>query len=307
MGRMGNLASRLASARAGAAVGPVLRRGILRFTGKDRLSYLHRMSTQDLASLGPGQSAYAAFLEARGHLVAEGTVLVRDEEILVDVDPLALEAARAHLSRFVVMDDVAIEDLSERLRVVPAFGPGGEAVARSRLPMAPSAANGRRGAPCLDIYLPPGEAEGFRDSLLASGAADLGEGHLEVLRIEEGIPRFGVDMDAERLPMEAGLTRSAIHFGKGCYIGQEVVLRATVRGHLQKGLVQLSLPPAAAPGARLQAGGKEVGWVTSAAETTRGRLGLGYVRRAHWKEGERLETDGGEAVVRRVIVHEGTP
>jgi len=306
MSRMGDLASRLASARGGAAVGPVLRRGILRFTGRDRLAYLHRMSTQNLAPLGQGQSAYAAFLEARGHLVAEGTVLVRVDEVLVDVDPLALEAARARLAMFVIMDDVAIEDLSDRLRVVPAFGHGGVAMARSKARMAPVAETARRGAPCLDVYLAAGEAEAFRDSLLAAGAAALKEADLEVLRIEGGIPRFGADMDAERLPMEAGLTRSAIHFGKGCYVGQEVVLRATVRGHLQKGLVQLSLPPAAVPGARLTAAGAEVGWVTSAAETTQGRLGLGYVRRAHWKEGERLGTDGGEAVVRRVIVHEGT-
>ncbi len=306
MGDMGDLASRLAAARGGAAAGPALRRGILRFSGRDRLSYLHRMSTQNLAPLGPGQSAYAAFLEARGHLVAEGTVLVREAEVLVDVDPVALEAARAHLKRFVVMDDVAVEDLSDRLRVVPILGPGGEALARARAPLAPAAANGRRGAPCLDVYLPPGEAKAFREALVAGGAAAVEEGDLEVLRIEEGIPRFGADMDAERLPMEAGLTRAAIHFGKGCYIGQEVVLRATVRGHLQKGLVQLSLPTAAAPGARLTVAGAEAGWVTSAADTTRGRLGLGYVRRAHWKEGERLLTDGGEAVVRRVIVHEGT-
>ncbi len=306
MMRVGDLASRLASARAAAAVGPVLRRGILRFAGRDRLSYLHRMSTQNLAPLGAGQSAYAAFLEARGHLVAEGTVLVREEDVLVDVDPLALPGARAHLARFIVMDDVTVEDLSDRLRVVPAFGPGGGAAARSRAPAAPQAASARRGAPCLDVYLPPGEAEAFRDSLLAAGAVALDEGDLEVLRIEDGIPRFGADMDAERLPMEAGLTRSAVHFGKGCYIGQEVVLRATVRGHLQKGLVQLSLPPAAGAGARLTAGGAEVGWVTSVAETTQGRLGLGYVRRAHWKEGERLGTEGGEAVVRRVVVHEGT-
>jgi len=306
MSPMDDLASRLASARAGAAVGPALRRGILRFTGKDRLAYLHRMSTQNLAPLGPGHSAYAAFLEAKGHLVAEGTVLARQDEVLVDVDPLALEAARAHLSMFVIMDDVTVEDLSGRLEVVPAFGPGGVAVARSRAGAAPSAENARRGAPCLDVYLPSGEADAFRESLLAAGAAPLTETDLEVLRIEEGIPRFGADMDAERLPMEAGLTRSAIHFGKGCYVGQEVVLRATVRGHLQRGLVQLSLPPGAQPGARLTAAGADVGWVTSAAETTKGRLGLGYVRRAHWKEGARLGTDGGEAVVRRVIVHEGT-
>jgi hypothetical protein len=82
------------------------------------------------------------------------------------------------------------------------------------------------------------------------------------------------------------------------------VLRATVRGHLQKGLVQLELPPGAGPGTRLRAGGQEVGWVTSAGETTRGRLGLGYARRAHWAPGAVLETDAGPAVVRAAVVHE---
>ncbi len=107
--------------------------------------------------------------------------------------------------------------------------------------------------------------------------------------------------------MEAGLTRSAISFTKGCYTGQEVVLRATVRGHLQRGLVQLALPAAAGPGAALTAGGKEVGVVTSAADTPEGRIGLGYLRRAHWKEGERVQAAGAEAVVRRVIVEDGLP
>jgi folate-binding protein YgfZ len=109
-------------------------------------------------------------------------------------------------------------------------------------------------------------------------------------------------MDGERLPMEAALTRDAIHFQKGCYLGQEVVLRATVRGQIQKGLVQLELPPGAEPGTVLTVGDKEVGQVTSAAETSRGRLGLGYLRRAHWREGERIQTPAGDAVVRRVLV-----
>ena len=104
--------------------------------------------------------------------------------------------------------------------------------------------------------------------------------------------------------MEAALTRDAIHFQKGCYLGQEVVLRATVRGQIQKGLVLLDLPSGAGPGTPLTVGEKEVGRVTSAAETSQGRLGLGYLRRAHWREGERLGTPAGEAVVRRVMVHE---
>ncbi len=119
-----------------------------------------------------------------------------------------------------------------------------------------------------------------------------------------GVARFGADVDGSRLPMEAGLTRDAISFTKGCYIGQEVVLRATARGRLQRGLVQLLLPPGAGPGTPLSAGGAEVGRVTSAAETPDGRMGLGWLRRAHWRPGERLAAAGGEAVVARVLVED---
>ena len=84
-----------------------------------------------------------------------------------------------------------------------------------------------------------------------------------------------------------------------------MVLRATARGHLQRGLVQLVLPAGAGPGTPLSAGGQEVGVVTSAADTPEGRLGLGYLRRAHWKAGERVATPAGEAVVRRVLVEDG--
>ena len=300
------LAEKLAAARDGAAVGPVLRRGLLRFAGKDRLDYLQRMCTQNLAGLAPGEAAYGAFLTAKGHLVGEGMVLVRDDEVLVDVDPAAVAVTRAHLEKFVIMDDVTVQDCSEELRIVPVLGPEGARRAREQSGAAPSAENPRRGAPALDVVLAAAAAEDFRAALVAGGAVALDEADLEALRLEAGHARFGADMDAERLPMEAGLTRTAVSFGKGCYIGQEVVLRATVRGHLQKGLVQLSLPPGALPGARLLAGGQDVGWVTSAAETTLGRLGLGYLRRSHWKEGERLATEGGDAVVRQVIVHEGT-
>ncbi|HEU4384818.1 MAG TPA: folate-binding protein [Anaeromyxobacteraceae bacterium] len=297
------LPEKLAAAHDGLAVGPVESRGILRVTGKDRLDYLQRMCTQDLSRLRPGDSAYAAFLTAKGHLVGEGTVLAREEDLLVDVAPQALGATRAHLEKFVIMDDVVLEDLSGALAVLPVLGSGGAAAAE---PGVTRGASRRRGAPALDLYLPPDQAAALRVALISRGAVPLEAGDLEVLRIEGGLARFGADMDGDRLPMEAGLTRDAIHFGKGCFIGQEVVLRATVRGHLQKGLVQLALPPGAGPGARLLAGGQEVGWVTSAAETSQGRLGLGYLRRAHWKAGERLATDGGEAVVRRVIVEEGT-
>jgi len=297
----------MAAARSGAAVGPLLERGILRVTGKDRQDYLHRMCTQTLAGLAPGRAVHAAFLEAKGHVLAEGMVLVREEEILLDVDPSVAAGLAAHLSKFVIMDDVAVEDASAGFRVVPALGPEGVSRARALAGTAPAIASTRRGGPALDVVLPGPEAEAFRAALAAAGAVEVDEGDLEALRVLAGVPRFGADVDATRLPMEAALTASAISFEKGCYLGQEVVLRGTFRGQIQKGLVQLELPPGAGPGAALSAGGQEVGRVTSAAETPEGRLGLGYLRRAHWKAGERLATAGGEAVVRKVLVEERFP
>ncbi|HYD41720.1 MAG TPA: folate-binding protein [Anaeromyxobacter sp.] len=296
----------LTAARAQAAVGPVLAPAFLRFSGKDARSYLHRMSTQDLARLAPGASAYAAFLNAKGHLLAEGHVLAREDDLLVAFDPAAAAEARAHLERFVIMDDVAIEPVPD-LRVVPVLGPEGPRRLEGRAAGALRVSNERRGAPALDLWVPTAEADALRAALAAAGFAALGPEELEGLRILGGVARFGAEVggDAGRLPMEAGLTRAAISFTKGCYLGQEIVVRATVRGQLQRGLVLLALPPGAGPGTVLTAAGAEVGRVTSAADTPEGRVGLGFLRRAHWVQGERLAAAGGEAVVRRVLVEDG--
>jgi folate-binding protein YgfZ len=293
----------LHAARTTWAVGPVEAPAILRATGKDAKDYLHRLTTQDVNGLAPGASAYGAVLNAKGHLLADVHLRVEDDGVLLVMDPRGAAEARPHLERFVIMDDVTFEDLSASLRVLPVLGP--EAAARLGARGPRRIADGRRGAPALDVVLPPAEAEALRAALAAEGAAALDAGALEALRILGGLARFGADMDLSRLPMEAGLTRAAISFTKGCYTGQEVVLRATARGHLQRGLVQLALPPGAGPGTPLAAGGQEVGTVTSAADTPEGRVGLGYLRRAHWREGERVQAGGADAVVRRVIVEDG--
>lgn len=296
----------LEAARTGLAVGPVQRRALLRATGKDARDYLHRMSTQVVNGLAPGRTTYAAFLEAKGHLLGEGHLLGLEDGVLLDLDPAALEPVRGPLERFVIMDEVAFEDLSGSHAVVPVLGP---ASGRAAGPLADRGwvhANVRRGAPAHDLVLPLAEAEGARVALVAAGALPLDEEALDVLRVLGGFARFGADMDATRLPMEAALTASAIAFDKGCYIGQEVVLRATQRGQIQKGLVQLTLPPGIGPGAKLLAGGAEVGVVTSAVDAPEGRVGLGYLRRAHWTPGLALAVAGSPdpATVRRVLVEE---
>jgi folate-binding protein YgfZ len=295
----------LLAAKDGWAVGPVEAPAVIRATGKDAKDYLHRVTTQDLNALPPGGSAYTTILNAKGHLLADAHALVEEGGVLLVLDPRAAAQALPHLERFVIMDDVAFADVSASLRLLPVLGPQAAIRLGERGTSVPRIGDRRRGAPAVDLLLPPPEAEALRAALVAEGAHDLAPSDLEALRILEGQARWGADLDETRLPMEAGLTRAAISFTKGCYTGQEVVLRATARGHLQRGLVQLALPGGAGPGAPLAAGGQEVGVVTSAAETPDGRIGLGYLRRAHWTEGERLSTPAGEATVRRVLVEDG--
>jgi folate-binding protein YgfZ len=298
------LAEKLASARAHAAVGPLEVRGVLRLSGKGGRDFLHRMSTQHLSALPRDGSAYAAFLDGRGHLVGEGLVVARPDDLLFVTEPEEVAILLPHLRKYLLAAPLKIDDATDSLVVMAAMGPRGIELARGAAGEVTLAVTPRRGVPAIEVIGPPERVAEIRAALLAAGAADLTAADLEALRIEEGMARFGVDMDGERLPMEAALTRDAIHFQKGCYLGQEVVLRATVRGQIQKGLVQLELPAGAGPGTPLTVGEKEVGRVTSAAETSQGRLGLGYLRRAHWREGERVGTPAGDAVVRRVMVHE---
>jgi tRNA-modifying protein YgfZ len=300
-----DFAERLEAARRGAAVGPVEERAILRLSGADAVSYLHRISTQDVGRLAPGASAYAAFLEVKGHLVSDALLRFREEDVLLVAAAEAGPALGAHLARYRLASRVAVEELSPAWRCLPVLGPEGAARARRDPPGGASVEDPRRGAPAVDLLLPAAEAGRLRAELLAGGAADLTASDLEALRLLAGLPRFGADMDGGRLVVEAGLSGPAVSFEKGCYLGQEVVLRATFRGQVQRGLVQLSLPAGAAAGGKLLAGGAEAGAITSCADTPEGRVGLGYLRRAFWKPGTRLALGGGgEAVVRRPLVEE---
>ncbi len=301
------LAEKLDAARTRLAVGPVETRGVIRLTGKGGRDFLHRMSTQDLAKLPPGGSAYTAFLEVKGHLVGEALVVASGKDLLMVTEAAEVAPVLGHLRKYVLAAPVKLADASSELACMAVLGPGAADAARAAAagdPQVTIAATPRRGGVAAEVLAPPARAAALREALLHAGAVPLDEADLEVLRVEGGVARFGVDMDGERLPMEAGLSRDAIHFQKGCYIGQEIVTRATFRGQIQKALAVLELPPGARPNDRLKAGEEDAGWLTSVADTPEGRVGLGYLRRAHWREGERLTTASGDAVVRKVIVQE---
>ncbi len=292
---------RFEAARRHLAVGPLRPRTLLHAAGPDARDFLHRLLTQDLRGLPSGGAAHFALLTVKGHLVGEGQLLLLSDGVLLDLDPAAAGEVRAQLEKMIIMDDVTITDRSEGWRVLPLLGPGAAAAAEAHGAGLSRWVNSRRGLPALDLLVPVDRAETLRAGLVAAGAAPLDEADLEALRVAGGVGRWGAELDGSRLPMEAGLTADAISFTKGCYLGQEVVVRATSRGQIQRGLVLLRLPEGAGPGSRLLAGGVEAGAITSAAVTPEGRLGLGYLKRAHWAAGTRLATDGGEAEVVRAL------
>jgi len=294
-------------------------RAWVRVVGEDRANFLQGMLTNDVRRLALGEGAYAAFLTQQGRVVSDLRVYCMADGFLLDFPASSASAAQARLERFVVADDVEFVPLEDWL--VAAEGPRAGAVLQ-RVGISPPP--GRFGASCVPwgghslrvvgashtgengwlLGGPPDVAEALREALVRAGAEPVGTDAIEALRIEAGIPWIGIDMDDSTLVLEAEL-EGAIGFGKGCYLGQEVVERVAARGHVnryRRGLVAESGP--LAPGWRLSAGSREVGRITSAAWSPHLQkfVAMGYVWRECAEPGTELAVrdEGGARGIARV-------
>jgi folate-binding protein YgfZ len=268
-------------------------RGKLLVTGPDAADYLQGQVTNDVEALAPGRGCYAALLDRKAHIQADMRILRRPEpdgDFWIDTEPgAAARAARSHLQTYKIGRDVEVEDLGAERAILALIGP---AAAETAGVPAPPAGECRAavvaGVECLvagtadglDLVCDAGEAAGLRESLVASGAAEVDFGAVEILRIEGGRPRFGADMGPECMPAEAGIVDAAVSFTKGCYIGQEPVARLHHRGRPNRRLRGLVLDRPAEPGAPLRLDGKDVGVVGSACVSPAlGPIALAIVRR----------------------------
>lgn len=237
----------------------------LRVSGNDRVAFLHGQCTQDIKRLRPGASCYAAFLTAKGKMRGDADILCGDDALLLS----SVADLQGTLEKFVIAEDVVIEDVSARLgewAVWGAAAPAGELVYPNRL-------------------------GGWNVLGVAPAGEPITADTVEVWRVEHGVPLWGVDMDETTIPVEAGLAAWAIDYNKGCYIGQETIARIKTYGHVNRQLVQLALAAVPARGTPILAGGKPVGQITSAMLSVKlGKaLALGYVRREFVKTGGVLE------------------
>jgi folate-binding protein YgfZ len=265
-------------------------RGAIDVLGPDGAEYLQGQLTNDVEALGVGEGQYAALLDRKGHMQADLRVLrVGEGAILLDTEPQTKDAALRHLAMYSIGRDVQVGDATTERAFISLIGPRAAEIAGT--PPLPEFANeatklasvdvvavGTREG--IDILFPAAERERVIAALTEAGAVEVTPEAVEILRVEAGVPRFGAEMDAGTMPAEASIVDDVVSFTKGCYIGQETVARLHYKGKPNKHLRGLRLSSAAAPGAALRLGDKEVGTLGGAVVSpAHGPIGLAIVRR----------------------------
>jgi folate-binding protein YgfZ len=269
----------------------------LRVIGGDRVSFVQGMVTSDVVALGIGSSQYAAMLTAKGSMIGDARILKRDEDVLLDVEPGTRTTVKEFLEKYLISEDAEVQPADE-LAVLGLLGPRHTELL-GKLPTGAQVGMliGLQGTP-VDVLIHREALETVRAALKDFPVID--EATAQVLRIEAGEPRWGSELVATTIPLEASLER-AISYTKGCYIGQEVIARATHRGQMQRKLAGLLLGELTPEnGTELRRGEKKVGWITSVAHSPkRGQvIALGYVHRDSLEPGTQLElASGGTAAV----------
>jgi folate-binding protein YgfZ len=293
-------------------------RRVVRVVGDDRVSFFHGMCSADVKGAAPGTILPALFLTEHAHLITDFFIWVTKDALLLDIDEAAWTRSREHLERLIVADDVEFEE-SEVSRVIDLEGrrapdaaaivaAGANSLGEWRFVKSDGVVIGnlpRLGGPAYTILAPENRAEAIVNQIARDvpGTGRIGDATAELLRIENGIARAGVDTTDKTIALEARMNR-AISFNKGCYLGQETIERATARGGLKKKLFGLKFNDGSVPerGAALNLDGKEVGRVSSIALSPRfGAIGLAILHHSAWQLGTTLTVEGSPSSAAKVI------
>jgi len=291
-------------------------------TGEDRVRWMNGMLTNNVRDLAPAHGNYNFLLNAQGRILGDMYVYHRGDYLLVDTARWQARALLEVMNKFIIMDDVELTDISDKLTSLAVQGP------RAREVLRDAGFNFRDVEPLevqditwndvglsitrmasdisstYEIWLAPANAGAVWEALVRSGAKPVGTEALEMFRLAAGIPRYGQDIAERYLPQETD-QQQALNFKKGCYIGQEIVERIHSRALLHRKLTGLEVDgPPPAPGAKIQQDGKDVGEITSALAVPGGSgdrtLALGYLRSEALATGSGLTVNGARAEVRQL-------
>jgi tRNA-modifying protein YgfZ len=265
---------------AGSGVVRRVDRGVLAVTGSDRAAWLQGLLTNDVTALRDGESQYAAYLTPQGRMISDMHVFARGDRLLLDV-PLPLAAPlRDRLDGLIFSEDAQVSDESAQLFVWTVI-------------------DKHRFIEVVGAALPEAYAS----------LTEITMDTFEVIRVERGVPKFLADMTEDTIPLEAGIEERAISFSKGCYVGQEVIVRVTHRGggRVAKKLVRWIADAGAdivpLPESRIFSFDKDIGRVTSAVFSPNidRVVGLGYVHRDFTASGTEVTVLWNDARIRATV------
>jgi len=306
--------------------GLILReRGLIVVSGQDRASYLQGLLTNDISALAAGQGCYTAYLTAQGRMISDLFVYELGDVILLALPRSTKDTVLAKLDEFIFSEDVQLGDVTDVFSAVAVVGPAAasavsavsgvsEADLRALPPYGCRRIDAEQpgillsvddtGEPGFELLVANDQMPHVLQSLEKAGVARIDAETADILRIEAGVPLFGPDMAEDTIPLEAGIEQRAISFTKGCYVGQEVIIRVLHRGHgrVAQKLVGLVMEPGQAvpePGTTLQADGKDIGVVTSSAESPAldRPIALAYLKRDFTAPGTPVQLPAGPATV----------
>lgn len=253
-------------------------RGKIRVTGEDRARLLHAMTTNSVNDLAPGSGVYTFFLNEKGRILGDAYLYNFGDDMLLDTEPETATKLRDHLERFIIADDVTLQDETNDWAVIGLEGPqstevstgAGLAVPQARYGVlkwgsgfvARVASSSREG---LRIFVSASEKQSVIQHLAGAGIPNAGTAEARIVRIENGIPRYGEEITERYLVQETQATH-AVHFNKGCYLGQEIVERVRSRGQVHRLLTSIRIKGEAgpAPGIKLKSNGADAGEIASA-------------------------------------------
>ncbi len=272
-------------------------RGLVSVHGGEAVQFLDGLVTNSVKNLEDGSEMLAAFPNAQGRLIAVVRVKREGDKFLFETEAATHKALYDNLFRFTFAGDFFVEDLSEEFSYFEVFGSGIVSLEADEMKAFASPFG-------QSVFIKKEKADNFVEDLTAGGAVTVSDDLYEVLRVEHGVPRYGVDMDETTVVPELGID-GLISYNKGCYIGQEIIARIYFRGHVAKqltGLVFDEGSDAAAGDELTTAEGKPAGRITSVANSPKlaRQIALGYVRYDYLEEGTRLNVSKSVAVTKKL-------
>jgi len=242
-------------------------RGKLRLTGPQRAWFLHQILTQDFEDITPGEARAATLLTAHGRMVGYMEVVATEDELLVHFERELVATLPDAIRFYVLATDVQITDVTDEMGLLLVAGDGSERIVGDLGPSVVAHPTAELGIPATYVWVPRAKLGGVAATISDAGAAPATEDELEAIRIEHAIARWGHEMDDKTFPQEVSIDDRAVHYDKGCYVGQEAMAKIHLRGKVNRRMRTLEGSEELEPGQELMNGDERIGVVTSVSGT----------------------------------------